>query len=353
MKILLVALMLTVHAAARAAGTLDIYWTDMEGGAGTLIVTPAGESILVDTGNPGRPGQTDTSAARIHAAAVAAGVSKIDHLILTHYHGDHFGGAADLARLMPIGEVLDNGIPDHDPDGATNSARFLRNIQPYGEFKADRRLVINPGQFIALRQTPETAPVTLYCVGCRKQFPVPASTPTNPFCAAPVEQRPVDTTDNINSVVLLLKFGPFKFFIGGDLTWNMEAQMVTPRNPVGTVDLYQVDHHGLNLSNNPLLVRSLSPTVSVMSNGPHKGANPETLATLRSVPSIQTMWQIHLNLLGGSKYNTDQQYIANLPEKCQGNYIKCSVEPTGKSYTVSIPATGVSKSYATVLDRAY
>jgi hypothetical protein len=122
---------------------------------------------------------------------------------------------------------------------------------------------------------------------------------------------------------------------------------------VGTVDLYQVDHHGLNLSNNPLLVRSLSPTVSVMSNGPHKGANPETLATLRSVPSIQTMWQIHLNLLGGSKYNTDQQYIANLPEKCQGNYIKCSVEPTGKSYTVSIPATGVSKSYATVLDRAY
>jgi hypothetical protein len=163
----------------------------------------------------------------------------------------------------------------------------------------------------------------------------------------------VDTTDNANSVVSLLKFGPFKFFVGGDLTWNMEGKLVCPFNPVGTVDLYQVDHHGLNLSNNPLLVRSLAPIVTVMSNGPRKGAMPETLATLRSVPSIQTMWQIHRNTLGGSNYNTDFQYIANLPVQCEGNYIKCSVDPTGKSYTVSIPATGVSKTYQTVLDRPY
>ena len=344
---------LACSGAVHAAGKLDIYWTDMEGGAGTLIVTPAGESILIDTGNPSRPNQQDSSAARIHAAAVAAGVAKIDHLILTHFHLDHFGGAADLAKLMPIEEVLDNGIPDHDPDGATNSARFLKTIQPYRDFKADRRSVIMPGQHLTLTPSADTAPLTMYCVGCRQQFPVPPNTPTNPCCAMPVEKHPVDTTDNINSVVMLLQFGPFKFFVGGDLTWNMEGQMVTPCNPVGTVDLYQVDHHGLNLSNNPLLVRSLSPTVSVMSNGPHKGANPETLATLRSVASIQTMWQIHLNLLGDREYNTDQEYIANISEKCQGNWIKCSVEPDGKSYTVSIPATGVSKTYATVLNRPY
>ena len=144
----LLALTLTLAAAvsARAAGTLDIYWIDMEGGAGTLIVTPAGESILVDTGNPSRPGQTDSSAARIHKAAVAAGVSKIDYLILTHFHMDHFGGAADLAKLMPIGKVLDNGIPDHDSDGVTNNdARFARDIQPYRDFKADSRSAGLPG----------------------------------------------------------------------------------------------------------------------------------------------------------------------------------------------------------------
>jgi hypothetical protein len=65
------------------------------------------------------------------------------------------------------------------------------------------------------------------------------------------------------------------------------------------------------------------------------------------------MWQIHLNLLGDREYNTDQEYIANISEKGQGNWIKCSVEPDGKSYTVSIPATGVSKTYATVLNRPY
>ena len=354
-KLLVLILALATGAAVRAAGTLDIYWIDMEGGAGTLIVTPAGESVLIDTGNPGGT-NTDSSAARIHKAAVAAGISKIDYLILTHFHLDHYGGAADLAALMPIGEVLDNGIPEHDSDGVTNNdARWTRSIQPYRDFKADSRKVMQPGEVIPLKQTSGAAPLSFYCVGTRQRYLIPSYVPTNvtnPVCAEGVE-HPVDTTDNANSIVMLLKFGPFKFFVAGDLTWNMEAKLVCPFNPIGTVDLYQVDHHGLNLSNNPLLVRSLSPTVSVMSNGSRKGAMPETLATLRSVPSIQTMWQIHRNTLGGTNFNTDYQYIANLPVQCEGNYIKCSVEPTGKSYTVSIPATGVSKTYATILDRPY
>jgi hypothetical protein len=90
-----------------------------------------------------------------------------------------------------------------------------------------------------------------------------------------------------------------------------------------------------------------------MGNGWRKGAHAETLATLRSVPSLQTMWQLHRNTLGGKEVNTDPEYIANLPAKCAGNYIKCSVDPSGKSYTISIPATGVSKTYATALDRPY
>ena len=339
--------------AGPAARTLDIYWIDMEGGSGTLIVTPAGESILVDTGNPAGTNTLDSSAARIHAAAVAAGVGKIDYLITTHFHTDHYGGAADLAKLMPIGVVLDNGIPDHDPDGVTNNnQRFLKSIQPYREFKADQRQLIRPGQVLPLKQSGRGAPLTFSFVGTRQQFPVPGSAPTNAICSGGVEHA-ADTSDNGNSAVMLLKFGPFKFFDGADLTWNLEARLVCPSNLVGTVDVYQVDHHGLNLSNNPLLVRSLSPTVSVMGNGSRKGAHAETLATLRSVPSLQTMWQLHRNTLGGKEVNTDPEYIANLPAKCDGNYIKCSVDPSGKSYTISIPATGVSKTYATVLDRPY
>src|SRR5271156_5761699 len=98
--------------AVAAEPTLDIYWIDVEGGGGTLIITPARESILIDTGWPYGP-----SAARIRDAATNAGVSRIDYLILTHFHIDHFGGAAGLSTLLPIGAVLDNGIPEHDPDG--------------------------------------------------------------------------------------------------------------------------------------------------------------------------------------------------------------------------------------------
>ncbi len=349
---LFAALLTLAAVSAPAAATLDIYWIDVEGGASTLIVTPAHQSILVDTGWPAStPGQEGKSAARIHDAAVAAGLSKIDFLILTHFHIDHFGGAADLAKLMPIGEVLDNGIPGHDSDGVTNNdQRFARSIQPYRDFQADSRQVIQPGQALPLKQSGDSAPLTFSCLGARQQFIAPSGTTTNVVCTESVPHA-TDTSDNKNSVVMLLKLGPFRFFDGGDLTWNTEAKLVCPCNIPGPVDLYQADHHGLNLSNNPLLVKSLAPTVAIIDNGPHKGGMPQTLATLRDVPSIQAIYQLHRNVLGGTNFNTGTPFIANLPQECEGNCIKCSVEPSGKSYTITIPATGLTKTYATVLNR--
>jgi hypothetical protein len=157
----------------------------------------------------------------------------------------------------------------------------------------------------------------------------------------------MDTTDNANSIALVLDFGPFRFFDGGDLTWNTEGALVTPVNRVGQVDVYQVDHHGLGLSNNPVLIHSLAPTVSVMNNGARKGTAGSTIEGLRSSPGLQAMYQLHKNVRDDIQNNTADEFIANVPEKCDGNYIHLAVDPSGLSYTVSIPATGHSRTYAT------
>ena len=158
--------------AGAADRTLDIYWNDVEGGGATLIVTPAGESILIDSGNPG-----GRDAGRIQKTATqVAGLKKIDHYVTTHFHRDHFGGAAELAALMPIGQVYDNGIPEFNPDNA-NDAAWPTVIQPYRTFKAGARRVLHAGETIALKQADGSSRLTLRCVAAKQLF---AGPPANP-----------------------------------------------------------------------------------------------------------------------------------------------------------------------------
>src|SRR5262249_30198726 len=109
---------LSVVAAEQPAAPhgLDIYFIDAEGGAATLIVTPAGESVLIDCGNPG-----PRDAERIYKVATEqAGLQAIDHLIITHWHLDHYGGVDRLAKLMPIHHYYDHGIPETLAEDAKN-----------------------------------------------------------------------------------------------------------------------------------------------------------------------------------------------------------------------------------------
>jgi competence protein ComEC len=316
---------------------LDVYWIDVEGGASTLLVTPAGETVLIDTGNAGRRDPDRI----VKAVTEVAGMKQIDHLIITHYHGDHFGGALTLVDQLPVRNLYDNGQFEGMPDNPGKA---------YFELKVDKRHVVKPGMTLPLKQAESAAAkLTFNFLGGQKQFiDPPADAADNATLCASAREKERDGSDNANSVVMVVGFGGWRFYDAGDLTWNQETRLVCPKNMIGQVDVYQVTHHGLDSSNNPLVLRSLQPHVAVMNNGTTKGCLPEVFANLQDTKSLQAVYQLHKNLRpDGATNNVSDEYIANQEKECQGNYVKLSVAADGKSYTVSIPANKHSRTFET------
>jgi competence protein ComEC len=320
--------------------TLDIFYIDVEGGAATLIVTPAGESILVDTGWPGFDGR---DAKRIEKAMKVAGVTAIDHLIVTHYHTDHYGGVPELAKLVMINKFYDHGPMsslDEDKDFATQYAAYRAAAK-------NQTITLNPGSSIRLKQTQSAPPVFLQVLPARGDTVTSkrATVEPNSACAGSTEQ-PEDKSDNARSVAFLLRHGAFNFLDTGDLTWNIEQKLACPQDMIGKVALFQVAHHGANSSNNPALLRTIEPMVAIMDNGARKGGHPDTVKALRATPKLVDLWQLHRNVSSGDENNAPEEFIANLDEQNdQAHMIRVSVDAAKRSFTVTNDRNGKSKSY--------
>lgn len=280
-------------------GTLEIYWVDVEGGAATLLVTPNGQLVLVDTGNPG-----DRDASRIEAVVEGViGADHIDVVIVTHYDADHVGGVPDLAQRVPIDEFWDHGEIANACGG--NCPQLWADY--LGVAQGSRTQ-------IAAGEVHEIDGVQLSFVSGHGQLisdPLPGAGGPNPACEGAMSMPPSDD-ENAMSLGFVASFGTFDFLDLGDLYWFQEDALVCPDNLIGSVELYQTTHHGLSVSGATQLVHGVEPRVAVMNNGPTKGGSVQAYDGVVGAPSMPELWQLHRAINNDDQHNTVEERIANL-----------------------------------------
>ena len=280
---------------------LQIYVVDTEGGKATLFVSPTGQTALLDSGNPGG---RDTD--RLMLAIADAGVTKIDYLITTHYHVDHIGGMQELAKRIPIGTFVDHGPTVEEREQVQGFQAAYAEL--YGKAK---HLVVKPGDRI---------PVTglewrvVSSAGQVLKTPLPGGGKANPACAGFTPKEITNDPENGQSLGSVVILGQFRAMDLGDLLWNKEHELVCPTNPIGTIDLYLVTHHGTDSSGPAALVHGLQPRVAVMQNGTRKGAGTQVMPIMRSSPGLEDIWQLHWSYGAGIEQNSAGVFIANVED---------------------------------------
>ena len=347
-------------AQTRGAKPLQVYVVDVEGGNGTLFVSPSGESLLMDTGNVGAaPAVRD--AGRIIDAMKDAGVQQIDHLIITHWHGDHFGGLSELASKVTIREFIDHG-PNVQPGEVPDA--FLRNTYPPLYAKA-KHTVAKAGDKIAMAGL-DVRVVT--SAGETIKTPLPGAGKPNPYCAN--FKAGENNAEDPQSVGIFVTYGKFRTAHLGDITRNKEFELMCPNNRLGTVAVLLGLHHGQASSNSEVMVHALHPRVGIMNNGTRKGGEPETMRVVHSSPGLEDLWQLHFSLLSGQEYTVPGMFIANTTDDQQAAlpvapinapppgpgappppahngtayWIKLTAQPDG-TFTVTNARNGFSKTY--------
>ena len=322
-KLLLSILLLAGTRILPAARNLEVYCIDVEGGKATLWISPSGESMLVDAGYAGF---NRRDADRILAAAKHAGVRKIDYLLITHYHKDHVGGVPQLAEKIPVRNFVDHG--DSSEHGQDEDVLF----RAYSAFRAK-------GNHI-LAKVGATLPIK----GMEVKFvssdaqvldaPLPGAGQPNPDCAGFQKPAPKsDQPENAHSVGTLITFGSLRFLDLGDLTADMEYDLVCPVNKLGVVDVFMVSNHGTIYSNSLPFVRAIHPQVAIMNNGSRKGGAPEVWERIHEIPGLEDFWQLHFAIAAGKEHNSPDTFIANVDEACQGQWLKLTAHPDG-SYVI-------------------
>jgi competence protein ComEC len=332
--------------------TLDVYFIDTEGGQATLLVSPSGESMLVDTGFAGNQGMPDATATnssgapitrdadRISAVFKQTGVTVLDWMVISHYHGDHVGNAAELANRIPVRHFV-----DHGPFGVElqpgRSAAFLAYMAVRDKGRA---IVAKPGDKIPFAGVDVRVVSSAGDLITTPMQGAPGAGLPNPLCRAARLKEQDPTPENFESVGIVVRYGSFRLLDLGDLTWNQEHALACPNNLIGTFDVFHTTRHGDPHSGAPQLVHAIRARVAVMNNGERKGGDPVYWQTVHDAPGLVDFWQVHRSAAGGAEHNSPEQFLANLNEADHGHNLKMSVHPDG-SFSMTNERNGFSRDY--------
>jgi competence protein ComEC len=319
---------------------LQIYLIDVEGGNATLVVSPSGQSLLMDSGNLSAARR---DAERILEAVKDARLQAIDHLVTTHWHLDHFGGMSELAARVPIREFIDHGA-NIQPKPQVDE--FLQVTYPQ-LYRNAKHVVATPGDIISL----VSAEVRVVAsAGATIDAALPGAGASNPYCLSSNTAR-IDQGENSQSIGLVITYGKFRALHLGDLSADKELQLMCPDNRIGTVDLFIVSHHGQPNSNTESLVNAIEARAAIMNNGIQKGGEPEVMKILFAAPGLENLWQLHFSQLSGPEYTVPGLFVANLSDHSdrsvhngRAHWIKVSAEADG-SFTIVNGRNGFSKQY--------
>jgi competence protein ComEC len=307
--------------AAAKDDALQMVSIDVEGGGGTLFVTPDGKSLLIDTGNPevSRVTGNHPSSERIVAAANALGVKKIDTLLITHYHSDHIGGFEGLLARIPIGTVIDHG-ENRETTASTQPGApqiDLKNPPPnstaagYNKYLAlignRRHVIAKAGDVFHI------GGMTVTIVAADAKMitkPLRGAGEANPSCAGMEGMANNGGEENARSTSSVITYGKVKIAAFGDLTWDREKDLFCPIDRVGKVDVLLSSHHGTALSGSPAAVNALAPIVAIMGNSARKGGDADRVKTIEASPRIQGLWKLHASTTN-PQINGDPDMIAN------------------------------------------
>jgi competence protein ComEC len=312
---------------------LDIYFVDSEGGQITLFVAPSGESMLVDTGFAGQ-------ADRIMTVLKQAGVSVLDYVVITHYHGDHVGSAAELASRIPIRHFVDHG--NYTVELQPNRVAGFAAYQPVRA--RAHAIVPRPGDKIPIAGLDVEVVSAAGEVITKPVVGAPGAGIPNPLCRDAKLKVQDPTPENTESLGLVVRYGKFRLLDLGDLVWNLEHALVCPNNLLGTFDVFHTTRHGDPHSGAPQLVHAIHARVAVMNNGEKKGGDPEYWQIVHTAPGLEDFWQEHRSAAGGEDHNSPEQFIANLNEVDHLHNLKMSARPDG-SFTMTNERTGFTKDY--------